>query len=145
MINKREIALEILENNVFPLETKCLQKIRSRLNDCSSMSAIYLHKINDSNIGGFPAGRFLLEISKMRVLNGFQKKAVDYLDNIDYIDWTFSIQDNFGEKSFEFKIKFLEEKYTISFHNINCSFQYGDIPNEEDMMLITSEFERLIL
>lgn len=146
MINRREIALEILEKIIFPLENKCLQEVRLHLNDCSSISAIYLHKINDSNIdGGFPAGRFLHEISKIKELNEFQKKAVDYLDNIDYIEWKFSIQGNLGEKYFELKIKFLEEKYIISFHNFNCQFQYEDIPNEEDMMLIISEFERLIL
>lgn len=143
-INKREKTLEVLEKFVFPLEEKCLQKVNTCQNYSSNSSAIKLHKKND-NSRVFPAGRFLLEISKTLVLNEFQEKAIDYLDNIDYVDWIFSILGKLGEKHFELRVRLLEEVYIISSPNIKCSYQYDEVPKEEDMLSFFFDFERIIL
>lgn len=141
--NIREQTLDVLEKIVFPLENKCFQIAETCHKNCWS-SSIYLYKKNDTNNRGYPAGRFLLEISTSTKTNTFLKTGLDYLDNIDYIDWTFLIKDNFREKYFELKIKFTEGKYIISTNKINCSYQYGDYPNEEGMTLIISELERYL-
>jgi hypothetical protein len=143
--NKREKTLEILEKIVFPLEEKCLHKKELCHNDGSCSSAIYLHKKNDCNIGGFPAGRFLLKIPQTLELNKFQEMAIDYLDNTDYVDWIYSTCGDSGEKHFELKVRFLEEEYVISCNNLNRSYQYNKFPHDEDIILFVSEFERLVL
>lgn len=126
----------IIQNVIFPLKST-LEGILTAIN--SSLYIYILIQKHDGITGGLTINEQVLEITPQTPYNKNIQMLFDYITNAKHVEYC--ICDNTDEL-YSFKVNFRKDSYKINI--IEKTFQYGTIPQQEDMEQIKNHIRKEI-